>query len=110
MKLPKGLGNLGSLMQQAKETMARAQRIEEELKLEEIEVEKANIKAKFNGAGELLSIKIPPEMVNPNDVETLEDAITLVLREGQAKVNELREKRMKELATGLNLPPGVNPF
>ncbi len=104
MKLPKGFGNMGSLYKQEQAAMERANSLQEELKLETVEVENSGVKVKYNGVGEILSIVVPKELANPDDVESLEDAILLALRDGYAKSLELRETRMREIAGGLNLP------
>lgn len=110
MKLPKGLGNMGALLKQAQEAMQRAKQLDEELKLEEIEAEKNGVKVKYNGAGEILSVKVSAELIDPEDIETLEDAILLALREGYKKSLEIRERKLKEITGDLPLPPGANPF
>lgn len=104
MKLPKGLGNMGSLIQQAQAAMEKAKALQNELKVETVEAETNGVKVKFNGVGEVLSVSIPRELVDPNDIETLEDAILLALREGFNKSIELRESRTREITGGLSLP------
>ena len=66
--------------------------------------------SEFNGIGEILSVKIDGSLVNPDDVETLEDSILLVVREGFAKTGELRKEKMAEITGGLPIPPGMSPF
>ena len=109
MKLPKGfgMGNMGGVLKQAQEAMERAKNIEKELALEEIEIDRGGVKAKFNGNGELLSVKVDPSLLDPNDIETLEDSLLLALREGHAKAGEVRQNRISELTAGLPLPPGM---
>jgi DNA-binding YbaB/EbfC family protein len=110
MKLPKGFGNMGNLMREAQQAMERAKNMERELAMEEIEVDRSGIKAKFNGTGELLLLKIDPGMVDKDDVEALEDAVLLALREGLAKVDQLRKEKVAEITGGLPMPPGMSPF
>ncbi len=107
MKLPKGMGNLGSLMKQAQEAMERAKHLEEELRMLEIESVRTGVTVKFNGAGDLLSIKIDSELVDKDDIETLEDAVLLAIREGQAKSADVRQQKMQEITGNLPLPPGM---
>jgi DNA-binding YbaB/EbfC family protein len=107
MKLPKGLGDFGSLMKQAKEAMERAKHVEAELQATEVEADKNGVHVKMNGAGDLLSIKISPDLVDPYDIETLEDAITMAMREGQVRSNEVRQEKMREITGDLPLPPGL---
>jgi DNA-binding YbaB/EbfC family protein len=87
--------------------MERAKNIEKELALEEIEIERGGVKAKFNGNGELLSVKVAAALVDPEDIETLEDSLLLALREGHAKAGEVRQQRISEVTAGIPLPPGM---
>lgn len=111
MKLPKGmgnLGNLGALMKQAQDALDRANSVEQELKLIEVDSESAGVRAKFNGAGELLSVSIDKEAVDPNDLESLEDAVTLAIRGGLQQAQKVREEKMKEITGNIPLPPGMS--
>lgn len=95
---------MGNLLQQAQAAMEQAKQLQDDLKLETVEAENSGVKVKFNGAGEVLSVSIPPELMNKEDVESLEDALLLALRDGYNRSIELRESRMKQIAGGLNLP------
>lgn len=99
MKLPKNFGGkgFGGMMQQAQAAMARAQNLEQELAQERIEVDKGPVKATFNGVGELLKLTIDKSVVDPEDVEALEDLITSVVRDGFAKSTELRNSKVQEI-------------
>ena len=59
-----------------------------------------------NGAGEVLSIKLSKEIVDPNDVEMLEDLILSGVKQAIAKGKELAEGEMNKITAGLGLPPG----
>ncbi len=107
MKLPKNFGtqNLGDMMSQAQNAMARAQNLDAELALEMIEVDKAGVKAVFNGTGEIQSLKIQPDVVDPDDLEILEDMIIAAVRDGFAKATEIREAKVKEIMPNV---PGMD--
>ncbi len=107
MKLPKGFGDFGAMLQQMKNALARAEELTKELKLMEVEVERNGVRIKFNGAGEILSLSLDPELITNSDVSTLEDTILLALREGHQKSIQLREEKIKEVTGGLDLPPGL---
>ena len=107
MKLPKGFGDFGSMLSQIRDALARAEELTRELKLMEVEVEKNGVRVKYNGAGEILSLSLDPDLVANSDVASLEDAILLALREGHQKSVQLREQKVKEMTGGLGLPPGL---
>lgn len=110
MKLPKGFGGqgFGGMMNQLQGAMARAQSLETELEQERIEVDKGPVKAVFNGKGELASLKIDPSIVDPSDVEALEDLITGVVRDGFTRATELRSEKLNEILPNMPQIPGVN--
>ncbi len=99
MKLPKGFGvpNMGDVRRQAQEAMARAQNLEQELAAERIPVDKGPLKAVFSGSGELVEIKIDKALLDPDDVEALEDLIVGAVKDGFAKATELREAKVREI-------------
>jgi len=57
-----------------------------------------------NGRHEILSIKIDPQVVDPGDVEMLEDLIVAALNEVRGRVDELIASEMGRLTGGLNIP------
>ncbi len=60
-----------------------------------------------NGNGEFASVKIKKEAVDPEDIETLEDLVLVAVKDANAKVQELVQKRAGGITQGLNLPPGL---
>lgn len=99
MKLPKNFGGqgFGAMLEQAKAAMARAEDLERELASQRIDVDKGVVKAIFNGTGELIALKIDPAIVDPDDVEALEDLVVSTVRDGFAKATELRNSRVQEI-------------
>ncbi|AIE87075.1 YbaB/EbfC family nucleoid-associated protein [Fimbriimonas ginsengisoli] len=97
MKLPKNFGpqGFGGVMQQMKDAMARAQTLEAELANERIGVDKGPVKALFNGTGEILKLTIDKSIVDPEDVEALEDLIVSVVRDGFNAATQLRESKVQ---------------
>ncbi len=92
-------------MAQAQQAMARAQALESELANERVEVDKGPIKATFSGTGDIMSIKIDKSLLDPEEVEMLEDMIVSTVRDGFTKAAELRESKMEEIKQ--SLPPGL---
>ncbi len=62
------------------------------------------VKAFVNGNRELVAVKITPEVVDPDEVEMLEDLVTAAVTAGMKKAGELHEQEMNKLTGGLNLP------
>jgi DNA-binding YbaB/EbfC family protein len=60
-----------------------------------------------NGAGEVLSIKISKEVVDPEDVEMLEDLILTGVKKAIGEGKELAQSEMGKLTAGMGLPPGL---
>lgn len=106
MKLPKGFGGqgFGSMIQQAQQAMARAQTLETELANERITVDKGLVKAVFSGTGDLVSLKLDKSVVDPEDVEALEDLIVSAVRDGFTQATELRAKKVQEITEASGLP------
>ncbi|BCW99077.1 MAG: nucleoid-associated protein [Armatimonadota bacterium] len=111
--MARGFGNLGGfgdLMKQAQKMAEDAQRLEEELAAERVEATSGGgmVRAVVTGKGELLDISIDPQVVDPEDVEMLEDLVVTAVREALEKVQEMRAERVKDLTGGLGLPQGLN--
>ena len=105
--------NLGQMMKQAQEMQAKMAEMQQ--KLAEAEVSGASgggmVQVTMNGKGELRGIKIDPKIVDPGDVEVLEDLIVAAAADAKAKVEQHQAEQMKELTGGINLPPGFQlPF
>ncbi len=105
--------NLGQMMKQAQEMQAKMAEMQEQLA--EIEVTGASgggmIQVTLNGKGEMRKVEIDPALVDPNEVEVLEDLIVAATNDAKTKVEAQAAKRMSELTGGLNLPPGFKlPF
>jgi DNA-binding YbaB/EbfC family protein len=106
MKLPRNFGGSGlqGMLKQAQDAMAQAQKLEESLADERIEVDKGPIKATFNGKAELMKIQIDPSVVDPNDVEALEDLIVSAVRDGFNQATEMRNARVQAIMPNI---PGL---
>ncbi len=93
-------------MQRMQTDMARAQ---EDLGQKSIEasVGGGRVTVTATGAQEITSIKISKEIVDPNDVEMLQDLVLSGVQQALAKSKELAAGEMGKLTQGLNLPPGM---
>lgn len=93
------------MMQQAKEMTGKLQEIQDQLARESVTGTAGGgmVSVEADGKGTLKSVKIDPSVVNPADVEMLEDLVAVAVQEAQRKARELGESRMKEMAGGLGL-------
>lgn len=105
--MPKGLGmNMNNLMKQAQQMQKRMIEIQEELANRTVEatVGGGMVSVIANGQQEILSIKISPEVVDPDDVEMLEDLILAAVNEARKKSQELMTEEMSKLTGGVKIP------
>jgi len=102
-----GGGNLGKmLMKQMEEMQRKMERIQADLSEERIEAAAGGgmVIAVASGMGELTDLSIKPEVVDPDDVEMLQDLILAAVNEALTRANRRREERMSEVTGGMNVP------
>lgn len=92
------------MLKQAQDAMAKAQQMEAELATEVIEIDKGPVKATFNGLGELTKIKLDPSVVDPEDIEALEDLIVSAVKDGFNRCTEERSSRVQSIMPNI---PGL---
>jgi DNA-binding YbaB/EbfC family protein len=94
------------LIKQAQELQARLTKIQEELANTTLEGTSGGgaVKVTVNGQQEIQSVKISPEVVNPQEVEMLEDMVLSAVKDAVAKAQELANKRMGGLTGGMKIP------
>ena len=94
------------ILQQANEMQGRLQKIQEELEKKTVTGAAGGglVSAEVNGKGELRHVKIDPSVVNPADVEMLEDLVTVAISEAQKKAADAAKAEMAQLTGGLDLP------
>lgn len=104
-------GNKGiqDLLKQAQKMQKKISKNQEELADKTVEASAGGgmVKVVMSGNQEVLSINIEKEVVDPDDVEMLEDLILAAVEEGRKKVKELVESQMSGIAGGMNIP-GLN--
>ena len=98
-----GMGNLAKMAQQMQADMARAQQ-----ELEELRVDGSAgggvVKAVVSGKLDIVSVTIDPEVVDPEDVDMLQDLIVAAVNEAIEKSQTLAAERLGGLTGGLGLP------
>ena len=101
-----GLGDMGSLLKQAQRMQRQLSKLREELKERVVEGTAGGgaVKVQVNGLGEILAVKISPEVVDPKDVQMLEDLVVAAVASGVKKAQDLHQEEMNKVTGGLNLP------
>lgn len=101
--------NIQKMMKQAQKMQADLAKAQEELadKTVEITAGGGKVKVVASGAGDVISIKIDPSVVDPEDVEMLEDLVLSGVKQAIAAGKELASDEMGKLTSGMGLPPGL---
>jgi nucleoid-associated protein EbfC len=105
----KGLGNLanlGGLMKQAQEMGAKMKELTETLKTKKVtgSAGAGLVEVDANGVGEILAVRIDPELFAKQDREFVEDLLPAAINNAQEKAKALYAEQMNSLTGGLNLP------
>jgi DNA-binding YbaB/EbfC family protein len=95
-----------AFIRQAQELQAKLAKAQEELAEAKIEASSGGGAVTFtvNGQQQVLSVKISPEAIEPDDVEMLEDLVLAAVNEALTKSQEMAAKRMGKITGGLNIP------
>jgi DNA-binding YbaB/EbfC family protein len=94
------------MIQQAQQLQAQLLKAQEELASLTVEASSGGgaVTVTMNGQQQILSVKIAKEVVNPDDVEMLEDMVLSAVKEAQNKAQEAAAKKMGGLTGGLKIP------
>ncbi len=97
-------GNYANLMKQAQRMQRQMEESQKELETKEFVGTAGGgaVEAKVNGSKEILGIKLDPEIVDPEDVETLQDAIMAALNEAMKKADDASAELMGKMTGGLS--------
>jgi DNA-binding YbaB/EbfC family protein len=84
-------------------------KLQEELEAREYDVSAGGgaVNIKINGKKEILALDIAPEIVDPDDIETLSDVIVAAVNEAIKKVEEISANEMQKITGSMNLPAGM---
>ena len=109
-RLPKGMGagptNMQGMLKQAQKMQEDMAALQEDLDNREYDIKAGGgvVTVKINGKMEILSIDIKPEIVDPDDIETLSDILVAAVNEAIKKVSEINSTEMGKITGGLNVP------
>jgi DNA-binding YbaB/EbfC family protein len=95
--------NIQKLMKEAQKAQRKMQEAQERLASLEVEGSAGGgmVTAKANGEGTITRVKIDPGVVDPEDVDMLEDLVTAAVADAQRKAKELQESEMGEAMGGM---------
>ena len=96
-------------MKQAQQMQERVKKLQEEAGNKTVEASSGGgmVTVVANGRQEVLSIRIDKSVVDPGDVEMLQDLVTAAVNEALRKSQELMKDEMGRLTSGMGLPPGL---
>ncbi|MCL4536285.1 MAG: YbaB/EbfC family nucleoid-associated protein [Nitrospirae bacterium] len=97
---------LGDMMRQAQKLQDEMQRMQEEAKTKTVEASSGGgmVTVVANGGGEIVSIKIEKDVVNPDDVEMLQDLILAASNEALRRAQQMVNEEMSKLTMGMQIP------
>ena len=108
--IPKGVGggpqNMQAMIRQAQKLQEDMAAKQEELDAREYEIKAGGgvVSVKINGKKEILSIDLDPEIVDPDDVETLQDILVAGVNEAIKRVEDTNSKEMEKITGSMNMP------
>jgi DNA-binding YbaB/EbfC family protein len=98
-----------NMMRQLQEMQAKMARIQEDLGAKEVVGTAGGgvVKVTADGHQQILSIEINPDVVDPKDVDLLQDLVLAAVNEALDRSRELAASELGQLTAGLGLPPGL---
>ena len=108
--LPKGMGggpqNMQAMIRQAQKMQEDMQNLQAELDEREYDVSAGGgmVNVKINGKKEILAIDIKPDIVDPDDIETLSDILVAAVNQAIVKVDTTNSEAMEKVTGGMNMP------
>ena len=114
VRIPKGMGggpqNMNAMIKQAQKMQADMEALQEDLDNREYEVSVGGgvISVKITGKKEILSISLEPEIIDPDDKETLEDILVAAVNEAIKRVEDTNSEEMAKITANMpGLPGGL---
>jgi len=100
------------LMKQAAELKSKMETMQAELELVEVDGTAGGglVTVRLSGKGELKSVKIDDSLIKPQEKEIIEDLVVAAHADARRKAEALVQEKMKNVAGGLPLPPGLKLF
>ena len=101
-----GPSNMQAMLKQAQKMQEDMAAKQEELEAREYDISAGGgvVNVKINGKKEIQSVKLSPEIVDPDDIETLEDLIVAAVNEAVKKVEAISAEEMQKITGNIGLP------
>ena len=109
-RLPKGMGggpqNMQAMLRQAQKMQEDMAALQADLDAREYDVSAGGgmVKVRINGKKEVLSIDIKPDIVDPDDIETLQDILVAAVNQAINQVETTNSDEMGKITGGMNMP------
>lgn len=102
----RGMGNMNNMMKQMQKMQKKMVQAQEELATQTFEGTASNglVKVVMNGQKQVQDVIINPDVVDPEDVEMLQDMIIIATNAAISKVDETTNETMGQFTKGMNLP------
>ena len=102
----KNLAGIGNIMRQAQEMGGKMEDINQRLRTQRVTATAGGgmVEVEMNGLGQMLRLKIEPELVENNECEMIEDLVPGAVNEAIQKAKQLHLDEMKSLTDGIDLP------
>ena len=99
-------GGMNSIVRQAQKMQSQIQKVQEEIGEKRIEASTGGgmVTAVVNGNQELLEVKINPEVVDPNDVEVLEEMVVGAVNQAMKTAGDMMNTEVEKITGGLSIP------
>ena len=108
--IPRGMGggpqNMNAMLRQAQKMQEDMEALQADLDSREYDVSAGGgmVEVKINGKKEVLSINIKPEIVDPDDIETLSDILVAAVNEAIKRVEETNSSEMSKITGSVGIP------
>jgi nucleoid-associated protein EbfC len=98
--------NIGNIMKQARKLQERIAQLQKELESKTVEASAGGgmVSVAVNGKNEVVSLKIEKDVVNPEEIDMLQDLIMAAVNEGIRKSQELAASEMSKITGGMSIP------
>jgi nucleoid-associated protein EbfC len=101
--------NLAKMMKDAQKMQERLQTVQAEIQSKTVTASLANgaVRVTVNGTGDVLELKVSKEIVDPEDLDMLQDLLLGAIQQAQAQAKQEAAAAMKDATGGMGLPPGL---